>query len=421
MNTIQLKYGQKTIGFTFPEAVQPEIIAPINTPETNNPIDTVEKALGDSLEKHLSIHSSTKTVSIAINDKTRPVPNHQLLPPLLKKLINCGIHKENIQFIIASGTHTPMRIEEFCQILPEEIIQNYKISAHNCDDRNNLQFIGRTSYNTPIWINKDFYNSDLKIVVGNIEPHHFMGFSGGVKSASIGLSGRETINTNHAMLLDENAAIGIYEKNPMRQDIEEIGKLIGVDFALNTILNQEKKIVEVVFGNPLAVMQAGIPISRKVCSVSAKQKYDLVIASVGGKPKDINLYQSQKALTHASLITKDGGVVILVAECPEGVGNQRYVDFMQGVHSVQEVFNKFKQTGFQVGPHKAIQFARELIRIQVILISNISPETIRNLLLIPADSPDSALAEALNRLPNNPSIAVLPYATNTLPQFQPIE
>ena len=256
-------------------------------------------------------------------------------------------------------------------------------------------------------------------MVGNIEPHHFAGFSGGHKTAAIGLTGRQTINKNHAMLIEPGARIAEFTNNPLRQDIEEIGNLVGGNIALNAILNGEKKIVQAVCGDPSAVIWEGIPICQRICQIQANGKYDLVIASVGGAPKDINFYQSQKALTHASLFTRDGGVIILVAACPEGTGSHAYEEFMQGIRTPDEVFTKFRSQGFKVGPHKAFQVAKEAARVHIILLSMIPSELVKGLLMTPAKTLSEASKSAFGilspALPQELRIAVLPRATSTIP------
>ncbi len=179
-----------------------------------------------------------------------------------------------------------------------------------------------------------------------IEPHHFAGFSGGVKSASIGLGGRETINHNHKLLIDANSRLGEYKENPLRQDIEEIGRLMKVDFAMNVIMNGRSEIVHILSGSPAAVMKKGVVLSQSICETPVSQKFDLVIASAGGYPKDINLYQSQKALTNASLLTRDGGAVILVTAC-EGRGHRDMR--INGRLETCGVYEKFKER-ISVGP-----------------------------------------------------------------------
>jgi nickel-dependent lactate racemase len=370
----------------------------------------------------LTAYLPAKTVAIAINDKTRPVPHEHLLPPLLDALHAAGVPVEAVTFFIATGTHLPLSPDEYNRILPEEIYRKYQVISHNCDNEANLVELGTTTRGTPILANRRFIESDLRIVVGNIEPHHFAGFSGGFKTAAIGLTGRKSINHNHAMLVDPEARIAVFDRNPLRQDIEEIGSAMRVQFALNAILNSEKKIVRAISGSPDAVLRAGIPISQEICQVKAGRKYDLVIASVGGAPKDINFYQSQKALTHASLFTRDNGVIILVAECPEGSGSAAYEAFMEGVSTPQEVFEKFQRLGFRVGPHKSFQVARDAARVKIILVSRIPSQLVSRLLMTPAENLEQAFHLAAGHLSPTPSgltnIAVLPRATNTIPVFE---
>lgn len=421
MTDYLLPYGHRQLIISrLPSGMTIDWIEPAYVPPAADPRQVICEALDHPLDSRpLSSFSEARSVAIAINDKTRPVPHEIILPPLLDSLHSAGIPAAAIQFIIATGTHLPMPYEEFARVLPSVIYEKYRVISHDCDDAENLVFRGKTSRGTPVWINRHFFEADLRMMVGNIEPHHFAGFSGGYKSVAIGLAGRETITANHAMLVEPLARIGEYARNPLRQDIEEIGDAIGEAHALNMILNGEKKIVRAVFGAPGSVMQAGIPISQSVCQIQSPGKYDLVIASAGGAPKDINFYQAQKALTHASLFARDGGVIILAAECPEGSGNRAYEDFMDGLNSPEQVFEKFRQMGFRVGPHKAFQVAREVARVKIFLVSDIDPALVLKLLMTPAGSLEEALERAYEFLaplpPDKIRAAVLPRATNTIP------
>jgi nickel-dependent lactate racemase len=419
MSVISLPYGKTQLSLEIDDKLTPDIIMP----PVSTPASDARESVNSSITHPIGGFSWDRVitngqVAIAINDKTRPVPNSIMIPPLLEKLFSLGFKPAQITFYIATGTHIPMRSEEFSLLLPPEIISHYKVVSHDCDDSDNLEFLGTTSKNTPVWINSAFFNSDLKILVGNIEPHHFMGYSGGAKTASIGLTGRQTINHNHAMLVEPESNFGVYGNNPTRQDVEEIGDLIHIDAALNVVMNSAKQIVHSLFGTPREVMSAGIPLSQDICQIKIKHaEYDLVIASPGGYPKDINLYQSQKALSHAASITRDGGCVILVAQCIEGVGSNSYEAFMEGISSTEEVFTKIKEEGFKVGPHKALQFAREQKRIRIIIVSDIDISRLRRLLLEPAENLETAFTKASIDLPPHPRIAVMPKATNTIPQI----
>jgi len=429
MQTFILPYGKETISCSLPDQFQADHIEPAYISPAADPLAVVRAAIENPVDDiHLAEHLQAEgainlSVAIAINDKTRPVPHHHLLPPLLDHLRSLGVPDSAVRLFIATGTHLPMPPEEFERVLPASIVERYTVLSHNIDDEANFTPLGVTARGSQVLVNRQFYESNLKIVTGNIEPHHFAGFSGGYKTAAIGLGGRSTINHNHAMLAEPESRIAEFDHNPLRQDIEEMGDQIGVQFALNVILNGDKKIVHAVAGSPRAVMKAGIPISQGVCQTAVSgERYDLVIASVGGAPKDINFYQSQKAITHASLFTRDGGVILLTAACPEGSGSQSYEQFMEGLSSPQAVFDKFRHTGFRVGPHKAFQVARDAARVHIVLLSQIPAGLVSRLLMTPARNMDEAMDASLRLLGasrHDPlRVAVLPRATNTIPVWQ---
>ncbi len=415
---LDLKYGSGTRTLTLADQYEVDVIRPgVSTAEavtTDKIIQVIHNPIKSTC---LSAHRQVKNVAIAINDKTRPVRYDLLLPPLLEILhqeLNPGIE---ITLFVASGTHTPMSMKECAEIIPGFIFEKYPIHVHDCDNTENQSFLGTTSKGTPVYINTMFYQSDLKIVVGNIEPHHFMGFSGGVKTAAIGLASRETINKNHQMLLTEkNTVIGQYELNPMRMDVEEIGEMIGIDYALNAIQTVDKTLLDVYFGHPQAVMLAAIDVVRSNCQVEVREKYDVTIASAGGFPKDINLYQAQKAITNAAKFTRDGGHLILFAECIEGIGNSRLVTFMEGISTADGVRKKLLNEGFQVGPHKAYLIARDIDRINIHLYSEMNDDSVRSVLLspIPRES-DKFIEGILNALPPSAKIGFIPNAVITIP------
>jgi nickel-dependent lactate racemase len=416
---IYLPYGRSSLPLRIPANRRVDLIEPPETPAASDPLLVVQAALERSLGGvNLSDFAGATSVGIAISDKTRPVPHQHLLPPLLKRLEALGIPPQAVKFYVAVGTHPEMSPDEFPSILPETIINRYTVISHNANDPNNLQYLGTTSRATPVWANKEYVQADLKIVVGNIEPHQFAGFSGGVKSAAIGLAGTETITHNHALMIHPDALIGSYETNPARQDIEEIGQKFEIHFALNAILNQSKQIVNVLAGDPRAVMQAGIPLSRKVCQIGVVAKYELVISSPGGHPKDINLYQSQKGLAHAALVTRPGGTLFLVAACPEGTGSPHYEEWMQGKSSYEEVIRQFSAEGFHIGPHKAYQIARDAAQIHLRLYSELDPTQATALLLNPVPDLQQAVLSALARLGPGEKVGFLPHAASTIPYLE---
>ncbi len=417
---IILPYGNRSIEIDleneYYEIIKPKIIRPATDQNL-----IVENALSNGLIYPPTFDSpKNRKIAIGINDQSRPIPNHILLPNLLKHLVRLGFDTKNIRFFIATGTHAPLKSDEFPLILGSEILSNYQIASHDCDDQQNLLHLGMTSAGTPVLINRQFMSSDIKILIGNIESHHFMGFSGGVKTAAIGLAGRETITANHSMLSHPNAVMGLYSTNPMRMDVEEIGKMIGIDFALNVVINDEKEIISAYCGDPVEVMLKGIEFIRNNVQIDLNKSaaaFDLVIASPGGYPKDINFYQAQKAITHARLFAKPGGAIILAAECRDGMGSNKFEQFLGSKNSLPEIIQTFEGMQFEIGPHKAYQLAKQAINHKIILVSDINDELVLRMHLIPAKSIEQAYELSKYCLPENPRIAVLPYATHTMPKI----
>lgn len=361
-----------------------------------------------------------KTIAIAINDQTRPLPYGEILEPLIAHLVSLQANPEQMRFFIATGTHKPLTEHEITQFVPEAITTRFPIICHDCDQTNHLMFLGRTTAGTPVWVNRAFYEADIRIVIGNIEPHHFMGYSGGMKTAAIGLGGRETITKNHAMLSHPNAKMGLYKNNPMRMDVEEIGRLMGVHFAFNIVMDSGKRIVSAYWGEPEAVVRAGIAYYQEHFQMDLGRhlhRYDLVIASPGGYPKDINLYQAQKALTHACLFAKKGATIILAAECRDGYGSQSFEEFMNSNRTAEKIIDAFEKTHFRIGPHKAYQLALQAGDHRIILVSDIENTQPIGGLLNPLENMNAALDQALNNLPGEIEIAVLPDATHVLPKI----
>jgi nickel-dependent lactate racemase len=400
--------------FHLPDGLPVEVIG-LPQVAAADPLGAVEVALDSPLGTCLSDFRGARSVAVAINDKTRPVPHEHLLPPLLHRLAGLGLPPEAVTLIIATGTHPTMPLPEFASVVPAEVLVRYPVVCHDADDDANLVYLGATVRDTPVWINRRFLEAELRLVVGNVEPHQFQGFSGGVKGAAIGLAGRKTVDRNHAWMVDPGARLGRYADNPARQDVEEMGEMIGVHFALNAVLNSNKQIVHAIAGKPLMVMEVAIPLSRQVSQVPVTAPFDLVISSAGGHPKDLNLYQAQKAFAHAALVTRDGGTVIVVAACPEGTGSREYEAWMKGVHSHEGVLARFGQEPFRVGPHKAFLISRDAARVGTILVSDMRPELVQRLLLTPADSIDEALEPVLPSLQKDGRVGIMPWASSTIP------
>ncbi len=412
---IKVPYGTGCLRANLPAGYDVEHVRPQTQTPAEDPAALVRRAVYNPLGDVKPPRAGQK-VAIAINDKTRPVPHEYLLPPVMQGMRQAGVRDEDVLFIIATGTHPRMETDEYESILPNAILEAYRVICHDAYDEANLTILGSTARGTPVHINCDYLAADYRIVIGNIEPHQFQGFSGGVKSAAIGLAGADTINHNHAMMRDANARLGEYAANPARQDVEEIGRKIGIDFAVNALLNGEKRIIRAVAGEPFAVMRAGIPEARALYQASVDAPLDLMIAAPGGHPKDINIYQAQKGLAHAAAVTKSGGILILCAACPEGSGSIDYESWMMNppMRNHEAVLERFEREGFQVGRHKAFQVSRDAARVHTMLVSELDDEFVRALLLHPQPDLQTAIDRALEKLPNDARIGVMPAANATM-------
>jgi nickel-dependent lactate racemase len=417
MVEFRIPYGRTQLTVRLDDSYHTELLAPARVEPLADTVQAVRDALSRPVGGvRLTDFARARSVAIAISDKTRPVPHAILLPPLLQALDNLGILPGAITLIVATGLHAPMQEAEFADILPADILARYRVISHNVAATEELVSFGKTRLGTPVQVNRQFAQADLRLVVGNLEPHQFMGFSGGVKTAAIGLGGRDTVNQNHALMLDPRSVLARYEDNPARMDVEEIGQIIGIHFALNAVINESKQIVRVLAGEPRAVMREGIPLVLEIYQVAATAPFDLLIASPGGHPKDINLYQAQKALGHAARVTRPGGLIILVAACPEGTGSRSYEDWVTGMGSHEDVLERFQREGFRIGPHKAFQIARDAVGRCVLIVTQMAPELVEKLLLRYCASLNEALAFGLKHLPRGARIGIMPWANATIPE-----
>ena len=417
MSRYRLPYGHALLDCDLAAARSAGHVVELIEPAAAEPVADPAAAVAAALDGVVLPAYRGGGCAIAINDRTRPVPHALLLPPLLERLARAGVPDGEILFVIATGTHAPMRAAQFGEVVPPEILARFPVISHDARDETGLVSLGETTRGTPVWVNRDYAARALRVVVGVIEPHQFVGFSGGVKSAAIGLAGSATIKHNHSMMSQPLAEIGRYDDNPCRQDIEDIGARIGIHLALNVILGDGKRIIRALAGPPLDVMRQGIPLVRAINQVEVDAPFDLLIVSPGGHPKDVNLYQAQKALAHAALVTRPGGTVLLAAACPDGTGSEAYDAWMAdpAMTSHAAVLERFAREGYRIGPHKAFQISRDASRVRARLYSAMAPAFAARLLLDPIPDFQAAVARAVEALPPGSRIGVMPRANATIP------
>ncbi|MGQ9598317.1 MAG: nickel-dependent lactate racemase [Anaerolineae bacterium] len=412
---VQLPYGHGTLPAHLPEANLEAILVPQQEDEPGDEGKLLREALARPVgTRPLSeLARSHQRVVIVTSDLTRPCPSERLLPPVLDELAAAGVPDSQVTVVLALGLHRPMTDAEIRAAVGEEIHRRVRVINHDPLDTIHL---GITSAGTPVEILRPVVEADFRICLGNLELHYFAGYSGGAKAILPGCASRATIHANHAMMIRPEAAAGRLDGNPVRADIEEGAAMLGVDFILNVVVDSRHRIVEAVAGDGRLAHRQGCEMVARRAKVQIKRLADMVLVSAGGTPKDVNLYQAQKALDNAAYAVKEGGIVILIAECREGTGNQTFEKWMTTATSPDELLGRIQQK-FVLGGHKAAAIASVLKRARVYLVSALPEELVRRCGLVPFSDPDRAVRAALGELGLDARILVLPEGSSILPSL----
>jgi nickel-dependent lactate racemase len=248
--------------------------------------------------------------------------------------------------------------------------------------------------------------------------HYYAGYGGGRKSVLPGLAGEESVKHNHSLLFDSGAGSGMLEGNPVHEDMAEAAKFSRVDFSVNVVMNGKGEIVRAFAGDMDQVFAEGVKLVDEMYRVSVDRRADIVVASSGGHPLDVNLFQAFKAVDHALAVVKRGGIVILVAECPEGHGNQSFYDWMAKYSDLKVVEREIKRN-FVVGGHRAYYLQKALQNHKIILVSSMPDFYATNVFkLKTARAVNNALEEAFNIVGRSARVWTMPYGNFTLPEVK---
>jgi nickel-dependent lactate racemase len=423
MVDVWLPYGKTEVCVRIPARNFLGTIEPKEKPGVPDARAEIERALKEPIgSKRLSeIAKPEHKVAIVVDDATRPAPSHLMVPPLLNELNAAGVKDENVTVIFGCGTHKAVTQEEALQLLGEEVVRRVKTLSHNCK-ATDLVYVGETKkHGTKVYLNKVFAEADLKILSGDVGFHYYAGYGGGRKSVLPGVSGEETIKHNHAMILHPNAKTGILEGNPIHEDMVEAARLAKVDFILNVVTNSKSEVVKAFAGDLEQAFYEGVKVVDEMYRVTVNRKADIVIVSPGGHPADVNLFQAYKGVDSALEVVKRGGVVVLVAECPEGHGNQVFYDWMVKFGDLRAVEREIKRN-FVLGGHKAYYLLKALQNHDIILVSSMPDYYATNIFkLKTARAVNSALNEAFSIAGKDAKVWAMPYGNFTLPEVKAAE
>ncbi|MCL5957785.1 MAG: nickel-dependent lactate racemase, partial [Chloroflexi bacterium] len=390
--TFPLKIGHDETTFTIPARNYLSTLELASAPAMERPKEAVLNVLRKpgGFTPLAEVVRAGERVVVLVNDITRVVRTEVFLPPILDELNRAGVPDENIVAMIAPGTHRLSTEEEKRNIVGAEAFQRIRVLDHDCHDDTNLVDLGTTSRGTPVLLNKRVLEADRIVTTGEITHHFAAGYTGGRKSILPGVAAFESVNANHRMMQDERAEPGRLAGNPLHEDLMEAANLVKVDFTLNVVLNENRQFVAMLAGHHRQVLERGRQVADATFGATVDGLADVVVASCGGYPKDINLYQSQKTLENAVRAVKPGGTIVLVAECAEGHGSEKFYQHMVSHKTLQEV-EEAARANWAIGIHKAFFFARLLKKADIVLTSRMDPRIVRDLFLVPAASPEEAL------------------------------
>ena len=416
MKAYTFRYGKGELTFSLDPALVIDELTIKRFPEIADPTAAVREAIHTPIDSPplREIVKPGQTVAFIVNDPTRVARSDVFMPILLDELNAVGVPDANMRIVFSLGTHRAMTQAEMMAEVGPTVAARVKMHNTDCFDDSQFTFFGTTTRGTKVGFNKLVTEVDHIICTGSIVHHFFAGYGGGRKAMLPGVAAYETIRHNHSMMFDPNAVIGRLEGNPVYLDQIEGVEMYRPSFLLNVVLDEDKRFLKVFAGDYITAHKKACTFVDQVYGTEVKREADLVIASCGGYPKDINVYQLQKTMDNAWCAVREGGVVIILGECCEGSGSTHYEQMMRECKTPERV-EAVLRAKFEIGAHKAYAVTRLMKKAEFILVSGMDPEFSRMLLFTPAQTVEQALALAYEKLGPTPTITLMPMGALTVP------
>ena len=416
MPEITFGYGKGTQTVTIEEKNLIASLLPRKEGNPGNYRDILSNAMASPIgtERLSTVAKGKRSAAIIVSDVTRPCPSYKILPFILEELNAAGITDDSIIIVSGLGSHRKQTEEERERLVGTEVFQRVRVVDSDVED---FVSVGVSSKGTPFEVFRPVVEADLRVCVGNIDYHYFAGYSGGCKAIVPGVCTRRTIERNHRMMLEDDARVGKAEGNPVRGDMEEILRFLSIDFLLNVVLNEKKEIVAAVAGHPIEAHREGCRFLDRMYKQPLDRLGDIVIASPGGLPKDLNIYQTQKALDNAQWAVKEGGIIILVGECKEGYGEATFEKWVNEAQCADDLIDRIYKE-FRLGGHKAAAIAKVTKKASVYLVSSLPEEMVKKLYMKPFSDLQSAYDSALAEKGAAAGVYCMTVGGTTLPCFE---
>lgn len=411
----ELKFGKDKVKFEINDKNYMGEILPKDIESDIMGEAEVERALRNPIgtSRLKDIVKAGEKIVIVTSDITRPMPSKIVLPPVLRELKLANVKEKDITIVLALGSHRPHTEEEKRNLIGDEMYDS-EVEILDSDMKECIN-LGKCANGTPVDIFKPVADADRIICMGNIEYHYFAGYSGGSKAIMPGVSSHDAIQANHSNMIKEEAQAGNIETNPVRQDIDETGEFIKIDFIINVVLNKKKEVVNAVAGHYIKAHREGCRHLDEMYGVEIDKQADIVIVSPGGFPKDLNIYQSQKGLDNSKHAVRDGGIIILAASAKERFGEKTFEEWMLN-KTPREMIKEIEEN-FKLGGHKAAAIAMILQKAKVYMVTDLEDELVRKINFEPFNTVQEAIEAALKELGKESQIMIMPAAGSTLPRL----
>jgi nickel-dependent lactate racemase len=413
-----LPYGKGPVEVKVPDGST--VAYPRELPRVRDVGAEIRRAMAEPIgsPRLREIAAGKRDAVVVINDITRPAPSREMLASILEELRIAGIPEAAVAVVIATGNHRPNSPGEIAGMIGEEFARRLRPVNHACEDDDALTAIPAPGVDIPVRVNSRVAKASVKILTGLIAPHQAAGYSGGRKSLAPGVAALETIAKQHSFpIRPYDPAMGWMKGNPFHEVAVKVARAVGIDFIVNVVKNCKGEVVRAVAGELEAAHEAGVQVCEQSWVVTFPRKYDVAVVTPGGYPRDIDLHQAQKAMATAELVVADGGTIVLIAECQDGIG--KFASWLKAAGSPQEVIDRFKREGFtREHSSKAFMCARALAKHPVLVsCSGIPPREMEAMFFRPAGSPQEAIDAALELAGGNSSVVVLPYAVDCVPKI----
>lgn len=328
-STVEVLFGHKQLAISLPKGARPTIIRKVSLPKLANQTQAVRRALDHSVSARPfgELAKGRKSACILICDITRPVPNKLFLRPMIEDLLKAGMLAENISVLVATGLHRANEGAELEELVGDPwVMKTVRVENHFARNDGDHVDMGRTSRGTPVKIDRRFLEADLRIATGLVEPHFMAGWSGGRKVIAPGVAHHETIRTFHsARFMEDPLAVQCnLVGNPLHEEQLEIVHKIGEIYALNTVLDEERDLVFVNFGEVEASHLEAVQFITAATAVPVSRRFHTVLTSSAGYPLDKTYYQTVKGMVTPMDILEPGGTLIIASECSEGFGSPEF-------------------------------------------------------------------------------------------------